>query len=56
MKDLGKFAKGFGGSMVWIFAVLIVGMVILNWIAKANWGVASTVAGDTQSLATKGVL
>ena len=56
MNDLGKFAKNFGGSMVWIFAALIVGMVILNWVAKANWGAASIVAGDTQKLATTGMI
>lgn len=54
MKELWKFAKGFGGSMIWLLAVLIVLMVILRWVKSANVPVVSTVAADAQNLATKG--
>ena len=54
MKDLERFFKSLGGSLIWVFMVLIVGMLILRWVRSQNWGVVSTVAADTQNLATTG--
>lgn len=54
MGEVGKFVKGFGGSMVWVFAVIIAGMVLLRFLRQRKLGIVSTVAGDAQNLATTG--
>lgn len=54
MKDMERFLKNLGGSMVWILVVLILIMVTLRFVKSKNIPVLSTVATDAQNLATSG--
>ena len=54
MKDMERFIKNLGGSMVWILLVLILLMVTLRFVKSKNVPVLSTVAADAQNLATTG--